>query len=131
MNFPDPKSLILKWRATRVFSKMGLGQLINTIQDLESEIAGLEKAQARFTSPEWIWLTEVFFPLEIRRIEHERSSIPPDDAGKQAIVQGQINEILHLQEILINANMTLEMLRTQLKLGRETEAKLRQRSNKT
>lgn len=130
MDFPNPKELITKFRAKRTFSQMGLGQLINTIQDIQAEIEGLQKAQERFNSLEWIWLTEVFFPLEIRRIEHERSSIPPDDAGKQAIVQGQINEILHLQDILINANMTLEMLQTQLRVGRETEAKLRQRSNK-
>lgn len=130
MQFPDPRALVTKWRETKTFSQMGIGQLQNTIQQLEIEIAALQAISRHFESEEWTWLTETFLPSETRRIEHARSSIEPDNVTKQCIIQGQVNEILHLQEILIDAKSSLTMLENTLRSARESEVKLRQRSQK-
>ena len=128
MNFPDPKSLVQKYRQSRAFNQMGLGQILEAIQTLEQEIATLRAGLAHFESTEWKWLTENLLPREHQRIAMARSVISPEDSIKQAIAQGQINEIIHLQSILLDGKQRIETLQTQLESARETEAKLRKRS---
>ena len=104
--------------------------MVGVIGELQGEINNLQKVANNIDSDSWRWMTEVMLPTEMRRIEHGRNEIDPDDGIKQAMAQGQINEIIHLQEISGSVIATLNQLQSQIEIARETETKLRKRSEK-
>jgi len=100
---------------------MGIGFIQGEIKATETQIQALEEQIARRESPEYQWLIQKYLPAERMRLLVARCEIPPDDGIKQAIAQGQINEIQHIQEELISLDQTLTMLQDRLSTLRRSE----------
>ena len=103
------------------------GGLSEQIELLESKVYACDKALNHLQSDEWKWLIEEFFPYERCRIHLERENIPPDDSVKQAIVQGQLNEIKELSRRCIDMERERDHAIKELNRARQKRAELAER----
>jgi len=114
----------------RRLQKMGIGAIQERVNALEQQIGAMESALDKVESTGFLWLVNEYLPAERRRIEVDRSVIAPDDGIKQAMAQGQINEIGLIQEELPALRSRRDELTALLKLAREAEANWYKRNGK-
>ncbi len=107
--------------AEKRLATMGIGFIQAEIKATEAQIQVVEEQVARRESPDYQWLILKYLPAERMRLLVARCDIPPDDGIKQAIAQGQINEIQHIQEELVSLEQTLSMLQDRLNTVRRAE----------
>ncbi len=77
------------------------------LERLETEITRLSGAGADYILENWA-------PRELQRLYSRRNELPPADGEKQAIAQGQINEILVLRDLRRDAEYRRKVLNAQL-----------------
>ena len=107
--------------AEKRLATMGIGFIKCELKSIEAQIQVVEAQVARRESPDYQWLIREYLPNERMRLLIARCDIPPDDGIKQAIAQGQINEIQHIQEELVSLDQTLAMLQDRLNTVRRAE----------
>lgn len=106
------------------------GGITERISLLEAKVYACEKALDHLQSDEWQWLTEEFFPYERCRIHIERENVPPDDPVKQALVQGQLNEIKELSQRCNEIEQERNFAVKELNRARQKRAELAARREK-
>jgi hypothetical protein len=111
--------------------QFGIGAIQGQIAALEQSIAAVEAGLKHRETPEYQWLVRQYLPARRRQKLEARCEIPPDDSIKQAMAQGQINELeLQIGE-LSEIEAELVVLRERLDIAREAEAKWHQSQTKT
>lgn len=130
MNIPNPRSLFTRGYDERALMKSGIGAIQGLIGDLEARIDAANKIVDKIDSPEFNWLVQTYLPAERRRIETERSQVPPADTVKQCMVQGQLNEIDVIQNELPAMQARIDAMMSQLKVARGAEAAWYKRNGK-
>lgn len=106
--------------------ELGIGQIQGQIASLQEQILAVEEGIKLAESPEFLWLTKSYLPARRRYKIEARCEIPPDDAIKQAMAQGQINELESQMGEIAELRSTLSTLQERLDIAREAESKWHQ-----
>src|SRR3990167_10685899 len=106
-------SIIAQIRDRRKLRAEDVASLTARAEYIEAQAESLEKFIATLDTPSWNAVVR-FLAAKLREKEHARSDIPPADTIRQAMVQGQINQIGELANVLENAKADREQLLDQL-----------------
>ena len=101
----------------------GIGTIQGQIATLEQAIAAIEEGLKQYESPAFQWLVKQYLPSRRAAKLEARCEISPDDSIKQAMAQGQINEIDAQMDELSEMRGQLDTLRERLDIARQAEAK--------
>ena len=119
----NPRAMFQRIYDIRELEKRGIGSIQAAIGDLQEKLNAVEKQLDKVSSPAFKWLCEEYLPSERRRIESERGTVPPGDVEKQCMVQGQLNEIDHIQNELPALRHIFSELSDRLQSARDAESR--------
>jgi hypothetical protein len=119
----NPRKAVNNFYQQQRLVSYGIGTIQGQIATLEQSIAAIEEGIKLRETPAFQWHLKKYLPARRAQKLEARCDIPPDDSIKQAMAQGQINEIDGQIEEISELQSQLNTLRERLDIARQAEAK--------
>ena len=127
----DPRGMVQRYHTRRALSLLPIAQIQEQLDIVRQRLDILFTIRERMHSKEYQWLIREYLPNERRRIMNERNQLPPGDTVKQAMAQGQINQVDKLLEDLHTLDVEINIAKESLDMYLKAETECLKKTNRS